>query len=126
MRMMEAEEMRRQGMSFRDIASAMELPESTVRSWVSFIGARDEVLGARENNEQAYSSPVHALRRGHPSGEGILNGSPPAKEGKEFQHQTVLEERGGGFGLLQPEHVATPSLTPNGVSTPPWQGESLI
>jgi hypothetical protein len=49
-RMISAEEMRRQGMSFRDIAIAMELPERTVRSWVSFIGARDEVLGAREKD----------------------------------------------------------------------------
>lgn len=89
-RMIEAEEMRRQGMGFREIAERMELPERTVRSWVSFIGARDEVLGASENN---------------------ANGTPPAKEGNESRHQKSSGERGGGFGLLQPKHVATPSLT---------------
>jgi hypothetical protein len=39
MRMMEAEEMRRQGMGFREIAERMELPERTVRSWVGFISS---------------------------------------------------------------------------------------
>ncbi|UPT68713.1 MAG: hypothetical protein M0D57_08860 [Sphingobacteriales bacterium JAD_PAG50586_3] len=38
--MITAEEMRYNGMSFRDIAQQMELPERTVRSWVSFIGER--------------------------------------------------------------------------------------
>jgi hypothetical protein len=113
-RMISAEEMRRQGMNFRDIAQAMELPERTVRSWVYFIGARDQVLGARENN----THPVTPLAC-HPSQEGILKSSPPAKEGNESRHQRSSGERGGDFGLLQPEHVATPSLTPNGVSTPP-------
>lgn len=82
MRMIEAEEMRRQGMSFRDIARRMELPERTVRSWVSFIGARDEGRGASENS----THPVTLLAC-HPTDAVVSTTSPTL--GGEFDDDVI-------------------------------------
>ncbi|UPT68443.1 MAG: helix-turn-helix domain-containing protein [Sphingobacteriales bacterium JAD_PAG50586_3] len=86
-RMILAEEMRCQGMSFRDIAIAMELPERTVRSWVSFIGER-----AVRSEEREVASV---------EGGGV-------SDKHEQAYHLVSGERGGGFGLVQTEHAATP------------------
>ena len=70
-RMIEAEEMRRQGMGFREIADRMELPERTVRSWVGFI--KEEIESENENEREINTpSPL----RGTPTDATVSTVSP--------------------------------------------------
>jgi hypothetical protein len=74
-RMISAEEMRRQGMSYRDIASAMELPERTVRSWVSFIEegeARSEESVCRQRSFLCLSKETNQRKDPTPKNTAIL------------------------------------------------------
>jgi hypothetical protein len=69
--MMEAEDYRYTGMSFREIAVKMELPERTVRRWVGFIKGESSLTPSPSPKERGDSSAINPALP-HPS----LNPSP--------------------------------------------------
>lgn len=97
--MMEAEDYRYAGMSFREIAVKMELPERTVRRWVSFIKAEIESVNESESDELEITHPVTPVAC-HPSIEGIPSPH-PVREGESFYPDD--ECRDFGSDLSEPQ-----------------------
>jgi hypothetical protein len=91
--MMDAEDYRYAGMSFREIAVKMELPERTVRRWVGFIKAEIERVNERESD--GYQPLLASTQLSVTEGIERVNES----ESVDFPHPSPLP---GGEGVAHP------------------------